>query len=321
MAFRWMLCICSAWFVTVVNGQYLIEQSEQERIAKNDITVKTEWEHSVKNGKVSLNGTKVSETTYDDAGRIKAKVSFRYDGSVSSKVTYKYNSKGNVIEHLRFDGRKNQYTLKRYIEYDGYDRISKEHGINGPGQEFKNEYDYDKHGNLVKITYYSGDRLIEIRKIKHDNHSREILVYNPNGQLTKRIVKKTDNDDNVIEEIQYTSSNQIKKRFVYKYDDRGNQILAEKYYSEILTLRVSSIYDNDNNLVEVIHQTPDQSTFTNNFYKYDTGGKLLEEKWYSASKNDYSSKKYTYNSSGNVVKAKCYYAQFGSEYVYKYQYE
>ena len=321
MAFRKMLCICSILFATVANGQYLIEQTEQERIAKNDITVKTEWEHAVNDGKVSSKGKKVSETLYDNNGRVVQKTSYRYNGSISSKVSYKYDSKGNVIEHLRFDGRKNQYTLKRYIDYDSRGRISKEHGISGPNQEFKNIYKYNNRGDLGEIEYYTGDRLIETRKIKYEHDGREILVYNPAGQLTKRIEKKTDSKGNVIEEIQYTASNQIKKRFVYEYDDRGNEILQEKYYSGNLTLRVTSRYDNDNNLVEVIHETREQPTFTNNFYKYDTGGNLQEEKWYSASKNDYSSKKYTYNNSGNVVKANCYYAQFGSEYVYKYQYE
>jgi antitoxin component YwqK of YwqJK toxin-antitoxin module len=321
MAFRKMLLICSVLFASVANGQYLLEQSEQERIAKNDIEIKTEWEHSVKDGKVSSKGKKMSETIYDDAGRILEKKSYRYNGSISSKVTYKYNSNGDVIEHLRFDGRKNQYTLKRYIQYDRTGNIIKEHGKNGPNQTFENNYSYDNRGNLTQITYYSGDRLIESRKIKYSHNKREIHVYNGAGQLTRRIVKKTDDRDNVLEEIQYTSSNQIKKRFVYKYDDRDNQIMEEKYYSGNLTLRVSRLYDNDDNLIEVIHETPDRPTFTNNFYIYDSRGKLMEEKWYSESKNDYSSKKYTYNNSGNVVKANCYYAQFGSEYVYKYRYE
>lgn len=321
MAFRTMFFIWAVCYVAVANGQYLIEQTEQERIAKNDIKTKTEWEHSVDNGKVSSKGVKMSETTYDESGRILEKISYRYNGNISSKVTYKYNSQGNVTEHIRFDGRKNKYTLKRYIEYDRYGRINKEHGINGPNQPFENTYSYDNRGNLVEIKYESGDRLIETRKIDYKKNSREIFVHNGAGQLTKRIVKKTDNKDNVIEEIQFTPSNQVRKRFVYKYDDRGNQIMEEKYYSQNLRIRVKRIFDRDNKLIEVIHETPDRPTFTNNFYIYDSNGKLMEEKWYSESKNDYSTKKYTYNNSGNVVKANCYYAQFGSEYVYKYQYK
>lgn len=321
MAFRKMFIVALVFTVSVANGQYLIEQTEQERIAKNDIRIKTEWEHSVKDGKVSSKGTKMSETLYDNEGRVKEKTSYRYSGDISSKVSYRYDNKGNVIEHIRFDGRKNQYTLKRYLVYDASGKLIKEHGQSGPNQNFKNEYKYDSRGNMVKIIYYTDDRLIETRKIEYNQNSRDILVYNGAGQMTKKIVKKTDNKGNVTEEIQYNSSNQIRKRFVYKYDDRGNQTLEEKYYSGNLTLRVKSIYDSENNLMEVIHETPDQPRFTNNLYRYDVKGKLMEEKWYSASKNDYSSKKYTYNTSGNVVKAACYYAQFGSEYVYKYQYK
>jgi hypothetical protein len=50
-------------------------------------------------------------------------------------------------------------------------------------------------------------------------------------------------------------------------------------------------------------------------------GRLVEEKWYNQANDDYSVKKYSYNPKGDLIQAKCYYAQFGTRYLYRYEYE
>ncbi|NJM16374.1 MAG: hypothetical protein HC896_14270 [Bacteroidales bacterium] len=50
----------------VASGQYLIEMSEKERVRKNGVSQKYEFEHAVKNNQVSDKGIKASVTKYDN---------------------------------------------------------------------------------------------------------------------------------------------------------------------------------------------------------------------------------------------------------------
>lgn len=300
-------------------GQYLAEENERQRILKNRVKTKTEYEHQVKDGKTSALGTKVSLTTYDTRGNIVEKISYRYNGDISSRLNYKYDSRGNRIEYTRFDGRKNQFTMQQYTRYDNNNNKIEEWGKNGPESTFKNIFAYNNTGQLTEIRYFYDDILSEVRRIKYSNSYRDVYIYKGNNILDYTLRKKVDPKDNVTEETKLSPSNEALQKTVYIYE-KDLLVKEEQYYGGALKIRIVNIYDPYKHLIEVRHETSDGKSYTNNYYTYDSSGKLLSEKWYNEEKNDYSTKKYLYDKKGNLMEAHCHFVQFGTEYIYKYEY-
>lgn len=304
-----------------VNAQYLIEKTEKERVARNDVKVKTEWEHSISNGKVDDKGTKTSVTEFDNHGNEMSKLIYRFNGDTSSFERSKYDSKGNIIEFTKYDGRKKMFTIKKFIKYDPKGNKVNERGMRGNAGDYSNYYKYDSDGELSEIYYYSSNAMVEKRVIENIGKTRTISIYNGANQLTGKITKTFDDNGNLIEETEYTSADNVKKDYKYEYDGKGNVLEEEQQLYGKLNLTKKFSYDNSGNLVKIVHEKSDGKTFTNNIYKYDSWGLLVEEQWYNESKDKYSTKKYKYSNTGNLIEADCYFAQFNSQYVYKYQYE
>lgn len=214
-------------------GQYLSDESERERILKNRVKTKTEFEFPVKEGKVSPTGTKVSVTTYDTRGNITEKISYRYNGDISSKVNYKYDSRGNRIEFTRFDGRKNQFTMQQYSRYDNNNNKIEEWGKNGPESNFKNLFSYNTTGQLIEIKYYTEEILSEVRRIKYSSSYRDVNIYKGNNILDYTLRKKVDQKDNVTEETKLSPSNEALQKTVYIYE-KDLLVKEEQFYAGAL---------------------------------------------------------------------------------------
>ena len=304
-----------------INAQYLIEDTEQERIAKNNVKVKTEYEHSISGGKIDTEGTKTSVTEFDNNGNILSKLTYSFNGDTSTYIQSKYDSKGNIIEYTKYDGRKKIYTVKKFIKYDPNGNKVNEKGQRGNAGDYSDYYKYSSNGDLSEIYYYSNNALVEKRTIENSGNSRIIFIYNGANQLTGKISKTFDTKDNLLQETNYTADGKINKDFIYKYDNKGNVIEEEQHLYGKFSLRKKFTYDSSGNLVKIVYEKSGGESFTNNTYSYDSRGLLVEESWYNESKDKYSSKKYKYSSTGNLLEANCYFAQFNSQYVYKYKYE
>ncbi len=314
-------CLLLLIYTLNASGQYLIEDTEKERVAKNNIKVKTEWEHSYSDGKVDANGTKISVTKFDNNGNILSKLSYRFNGDTSTYENSKYDPKGNQVEFSKYDGKRKMYTVKTYTKYDPKGNKVNERGQQGNAGDYSTYYKYNSNGELSEIYYYSNNELTEKRVISNAGNIREIIIYNGSNQQTGKISKTYDSKDNLLQETTYGADGSLKKDFKYKYDSKGRAIEEEQNSYGRLNIKKTFTYDNSDNLIKIVYEKPGSNAFTNNIYTYDTRGLLVQEQWFNESKNKYSFKKYKYSSSGNLIEANCYFAQFNSQYVYKYQYE
>ena len=177
------------------------------------------------------------------------------DGKVRSKVSYKYDIKGNQIEINRYVGLLGKFILK-------YDNKGNEIEVDDYGSEDgklvgKFTSKYDEKGNKIERNkyYYTEDNNVhEFRETnKYDDKGNKIetnmVDMDRKGRFYK-ITYKYDDKNNKIEE------NTSDSKSTFKYDDRNNVIEANTYKpdgSPITTVIIKYEYDRNLNWTKAIY--------------------------------------------------------------------
>jgi hypothetical protein len=150
---------------------------------------------------------------YDSYGnKIEEKFSNLHDNK--SITTFQYNSKGKKISSTKYDY-DGELSKKLIYKYDNYNRLIEVISENDSLSKEKEQYNYDKSGNLIE-------------KYQYDFLSREFTEkFDIKGNLVEKIsVKKVyspeDND--------YTKSEKTVHK--YEYDSKGNWIKRIIYHVE-----------------------------------------------------------------------------------------
>ncbi len=201
--------------------------------------------------------------------------------SYSYTTTYKYNSKNQLIEELRFQ------EILNLFDRD-------EHFIQSFGEEPLNEkilYSYDDQGRLAEKIIYTfssetfpdGIEPIQIIKYEYDN-----------GALVSEISKSPDDCPcNKNFEIHYT------------YDSLGQLTAKTKLYGDELKLMETTRYTYDDNrkiLEEIITDTDLPHHNAHFRYTYDSTGRLTERYLYSAEEEDFVLESvYRYDKNDNPI--------------------
>jgi hypothetical protein len=119
---------------------------------------------------------------HDTVGNEIEKISYRFDGSIESKVNsdydiysnlvttkgdgfqseFEYNKKGNLVQEVEMEGA--VFKFRSIYTYDVYDNLLKSDFFNGKGDHFFGSsyiYEYDQQGNWIKETKYNFDNFAE----------------------------------------------------------------------------------------------------------------------------------------------------------------
>jgi len=119
---------------------------------------------------------------YDAVGNETEKISYRFDGSIESKVNsdydiysnliatkgdgfeseFEYNKKGNLVQEIEKEG--NVFKFRSLYTYDEYDNLLKSAFFNAKGDHFFGSsyvYEYDEQGNWIKETKYNFENFAE----------------------------------------------------------------------------------------------------------------------------------------------------------------
>ena len=202
--------------LAILSVLYLVSYGQLEK--KNNLT-----EENLK-GKVKS----IKENTYeavDKFGQIK-KGNVFYDG-FSSPFTIIYNEKGNKIKICRYDkygkiDNKNTYKYDEKgnnIEHNTYDygRLA-----------LKDIYKYDEKGNKIEENTYDSDGRLFFKYIyKYDEKGNNIEKnkYDYNGRLDSKTTYKYDEKGNTIEQNTYYYDDRPAENYSYKYEyeyDKNN---------------------------------------------------------------------------------------------------
>ncbi|NBC81922.1 MAG: hypothetical protein GVY19_00935 [Bacteroidetes bacterium] len=287
-------------FILITYGLSLsqqdIDEKHHKRIAQLGLSKQINWKHNYVNDKPAKNGTKTSETSFDNKGNVIQIISFLDNGEIKSKEIYNYNLRGERIEYTKYQGNSIKYQKK--TEYNN-DKIVRETGYNG-SEEFTNVYSYNTDGKVSKIEYQSGSgTTLEIREFTYDANTTYVNVMMPNGTVNQRIAITKDDQGNILEEKSYTANNAVIDKKTYKYNQEELPVEESKFGGEN-TLRYKYIYNYNNNgdITEFIEQNPHDGKFTKKKYTYDANGNLTVLEWRRKPDNEFNSMTYTYDSKG-----------------------
>jgi len=167
--------------------------------------------------------------TYDDKGRLLEDAEILPDGSPDIRRTWKYDSRGNEIEHAYFVHDNLVFrTLKAY-DAEGRETRSVEYGSG------------DSVRSKTRSTYRFKGRL------------REVKLNEPDGTLRRKALIKYDRRGQMIERREYEVNGILGHRYVFSYDVNGNKTEEIDYYRDERHLpRISKetlTYDAKNRLI------------------------------------------------------------------------
>jgi len=180
------------------------------------------------------NGKLTTEIKYDSKNRI-YEINRYYEGKISGKETFKYNSSNQVIEHISNETRIDYYTYK-----DG--KLSEMLSVNTPNPDWKIKLVYKYHNNRIESAdKYSEDKLIA--KIQFE--------YDKNGNTTSR------------KEI---SGSYVNEEYRCTYDEKPNPFHDPMYYPLDIIQK--------NNIITTFHYAVFMSSLPTEFgieYTYNSG--------------------------------------------------
>ncbi len=145
---------------------------------KGEITEKHKYAYTANNKLITIYDAnlvvkeKISET-YDTRGDLVEKAKMQSDNSVTKLNKYKYNEKNQLIEEEEYYGGK--FSFKLTYNYDTDGNISSIDKEDTEGKKFvNNSYSYDHKGNLIEEKWYDGIP---------DDYSKKIYNYDDNDNI------------------------------------------------------------------------------------------------------------------------------------------
>ncbi len=213
------------------------------------------------------NGSLLEMNWFNEARKLKDRLTFQYDDNGNLIKRNLYDSEDNLEYYIIFNYN-NQGDL---IEKGGYKKNGK--------QDEKLIYKYDENKNLIKVYSYSSGTLYEdLLKQRHytfkynDKKNKiECISYNSDNLVDHEEKAKYDDNNNMIEEIRY-GYNTIYKKNIFKYDSFNRIIEKCCYHNDgSIDTKYSYKYNQFGNLIEDINHKAyyDHDFIKIYFHKYD----------------------------------------------------
>ena len=177
--------------------------------SQNSPTKKNGWETDNLRGKVKS----YTQSSYDSAERFgEIQEIQKIDGSLFNKETYKYDTKGNLIEDNSYYS-DSSLNCKWTYKYDDKDNRIEANGYSANGS-FNEKYinKYDDKDNRIEAIWYKSD-----------------------GKLEFKYIMKYDYKSNLIEKNGYNADGSLeyKRIFKYEFDEKGNWIKKISFKNQI----------------------------------------------------------------------------------------
>ncbi len=171
---------------------------------------------------------------YDNIGNLIQIDEYNYEGTISQKTIFLYNSQNNKIKSTIYLPHKKIFS-KEVWEYDSKNNIS-EYIITGKD-----------------ISYLSTRRLYKYNEI---NKQCEVDEYNKDGTFWIRTLKKYNSNGDIIEEAAYFDNNYLRNKRVYNYGNQSTEIADTLYSNNGVNFGkyhyTYEAFDRDHNWLKVI---------------------------------------------------------------------
>ncbi len=304
--------------VCEILSQSNISMLDVELIKENRINTITEWNHTYDGREPSDDGRISLRAQYDNYGYLREEITFNSNGEKSRKVTNRFDSAGNRIEHIVFDSRSNRITFSQMAAFDQNGNKISEWGFDGMG-DYRNKYHFDTEGRVREIHYTSQGNLREKRIFKYIGNETNVSVILPDNTLLEKINLKYNNMGYLIQEAYFDNKGALVRKIEYTYNGSGQKTGKRRYHRSQMLYRYVYIYENGL-LSKIIRNDRQGRENVNNKYFYNENGQLVKEYWFNENADDYSTRKFTWDSRGNIVSVETYYASYNYQVLYRYDY-
>jgi hypothetical protein len=257
-------------------------ERNQEGELKNDLAA-----HNLRGEVKSL--TEILRTVEIRAGEIKR-------GEMSHMETYKFNSKGNIVESRLF-GRDGSLKGSSTYKYDDNGRLIEKTELEYSGRlEYNEKYTYDKNGFLTEKNTFRPP----------DNQWNIGVYYDEKGNLRKesyhRLVKS--------EKMKFTYTNDLKGN---RIEERSSGEDGSQFWRRL------NKFDDKGNIIETSLFNSNDSLLYNEYYKYDENGNIIQYNQDNSIPEMKQMRRYKYDEHGDIIEITYSYGQDSS--IEKYIYE
>lgn len=262
-----MVFISWLWVVDVLDAQYVTYAYQARQ----------EGHFFTPNGLVSestyRNLNECYRFTYQDASKKRLlKVERLFRGELSdelsqlnaSKVTFKYDQNGRLIEKAQFNARGKPESFVRFRYKQG--RVVEELLLDGANKLFsKTRFRYDGAGRLIETIFLDAQNRRQntslgyaIERIDYDSKGKPTCIawYDQSGNLSRKTYKR--------------------------YDDKGNAVeLRHIFFPDTTEVEIHKFqFDDAGRWTEKIETDSKNSSFRKTVRRYDAAGNLVEEATY-----------------------------------------
>jgi hypothetical protein len=165
--------------------------------------------------------------------------------------------------------------------------------------ESRDEYTYDKNGNLLTERSYFGDEMMTEAIYTYDDHGNVLTKYYDNGEDAWTETYENTYENGVLTEVKNYSHNVLQERFLY--DSDGNEILHAYYYDGEEGSRYESTYENGKLVLLAEHSDGEETSREE--YTYNDNGDLLTRIVKTEGVEDYCQEN-IYNDAGQLIEIK-----------------
>jgi hypothetical protein len=249
----------------------------------------------------------VSETAYNEQGKVVTLTSYFKDGIPEQRISNEYDSKGRIIsetvEYLLED-----VSEKTLFEYDEKDRIISEKKVYADSSFDLVTHKFDDAAFTNTTTKYDSEGAVEkVEKAVYDAHGNLLGVTRHDGDQKELYSEKFEYNEQKKPTLHWINNSEqnISGGNIYLYDEngalvevkrlnaKGNEIASEKYVTDekgnILGmheqdhmqgrehLAFESQYDENGRMLLRVHYTTDGTPERRESYVYDEDGHVVEE--------------------------------------------
>ena len=172
--------------------------------------------------------------TRDQEKGIRTGISYREDGSIKSKVIYRYDATGFLIEQTSLNG-EGDFQFKWIFTRSPETHTETAIVYLADGSIYRKSVSvYDDQGNLISIDGFIGLDRLDYRALSRydiEGNNTLSLIYNADGTLDQRRVYEHDAYGNVTDESSYNGDGTLRdrRRYRYEYDAMGNWIKKSEF--------------------------------------------------------------------------------------------
>lgn len=237
---------------------------------------------------------------YSDKNLLVSELKFDDDGEPEETHSYRYDEKGNLIEHtmeMPMDGIFERFVTTRNAEGHPVTIVK----FYGEDAGEKVEYVFGPNGHPVEVVRHDADGEFE---------SKEELVYNDQNLLISRKINEASGDVKkflfsyndkglLVKEEEFDGKDVMVSRLEYSYNEDGKEEALAKFNSENKVVSsVRSEYDENGRLSRRISK----GFYTRiSLYEYDDQGRLLEESLSDENGFVISRNRMEYDENGQII--------------------